>query len=307
MNTHLLKKTWAIATLLCLHASIQSASESPSQGKKPGELKILSYNICTEARTFGTELDLTHRLPEILKMIQANDPDIICLQEVRSKVAETVTALLCANGYRTQYASNNGGSMSLGLMTAYKPATLFCENHETKWFSEAPRICSGNAWYEFGRIFTTATLRECDKTGMPTAADPLFVINTHLGLSEDEKEYSAKQLLAAIAPECFKRVVLVGDMNFFDDKNGKAQRNEYIAEGMQDALADVPGTFVGYSYDNFIPKAKADMPKLDGVFVRGDEVLETTVLLHDQLKDDLSNRDTQPSDHLPILLRLAKL
>ncbi|MEX0848767.1 MAG: endonuclease/exonuclease/phosphatase family protein [Candidatus Dependentiae bacterium] len=306
MNECWSSKGLMLALLLCANVAQAAADELSKDVFTSSALKVLSYNICTEARTFGTELDIEHRLSAILKIIKESNPNIICLQEVRSKVAETVAALLSANGYRTHYSSNNGGEMSLGLMTAYKPDLFLCESHKTQWFSETPNECSGNEWYPWGRIYTIAKLRACLKGGMPdTSKDSLWIINTHLGLKEEEKEYSAKQLLAAMA--VLNRAVLVGDMNFFDDKQGLEQRKMYTDAGLLDLLAKKVGTFSGYSYDGFIPKTKATLSKLDGAFTKGIKQVEATVLLYDELEDDLSNRDEMPSDHLPILLRLAKL
>lgn len=292
-------KQWIGALVFCisyLHSPLQAAAQDDQTNNLP---RVLSYNICVEASTFDSPLDLKHRLPAIMKTICTSNPDIVCLQEVRAKVAEKVAAELCNCGYRTQYNSANGGPMSLGLITAYKPGRLLCES-VPQWISETPNECSGNSWYPFGRIYTISRFRECMQNGMtdPTK-DPLYVINVHLGLSEEEKEYSAQKLLTVM--RALKRVILVGDFNFFYDKRGAEQRRTYQDAGLQDLLQERP-TFFGYSTERFLPATKADMTRLDGAFVKGIENMDAEVLDYDKLNDDLSNRDEMPSDHLPILL-----
>ncbi len=301
MNT---QKIWILFALFGMHTYVCPAADEASRDEQSvdtrSRVKLLSYNICTEGRTFDTPLDLQHRLPAIIKIIKTQNPDIVCLQEVRSKVAESVATSLRGCGYEPLYTPNNDGPMSLGLMTAYRPERFSSERHIPQWFSETPNESSGNEWYRFGRVYTLVELHKKQLSSGRTVHEPLWVINTHLGLVEEEKEYSAQKLLAAMA--CLKRVVLVGDMNFFDDKRGQIQRGMYTGAGMQDLLANAQPTFVGYSYDSFIPKTKADMSKLDGAFVKGVEGASATVLLYDELADDLSNRDEQPSDHLPLTI-----
>lgn len=298
MKLHLSIKMLCFYAFITSYTLIRTAVES---GKS--SLTVFSYNICTEARTFDTPLDLKHRLPTIERLIDSHRPDIVCLQEVRSKCAASVVSLLDKLGYTTHYAANNDTPMSLGLITAHKPTLRTVEEPSTKWFSETPDVSSENPWYKFGRIYTLTKFCTSLSSGSADSTEkPLFILNTHLGLAEEEKEYSAHQLVNAVSDK--DQLLLVGDFNFFSDKRAHIQQEIYLDAGLTDALASTTsGSFVGYSYDTFIPKTKAELAKLDGVFSKGIDA-QATILLYDQLKEDLSNRDEQPSDHLPIFIEV---
>lgn len=129
---------------------------------------------------------------------------------------------------------------------------------------------------------------------------------THFDLPEEIKWTSAKTLRALIGEED-KPCLVYGDYNFFDDLEGKEQRN-YMLELCKDIaypLDNANGTFVGFPHDDH--KQSWEKPsRLDHVFTRNFKCTRATSPFVENYAFDNSSYETYnyPSDHLALLLQI---
>ncbi len=275
--------------------------------------RIVTYNVCCRHGLENTQLSLDNRMPKVVNQIEMLSPDVLCIQEVRKTEAAKLCAHLFSLGYESIMKAANSSALSETLITAYKKNTYTLDEENCWWYNnEDPTKPIGNKWYKWGCILTHVRLLKKDKTQRSQSDGKLNIYNTHLGLAEDEKTFSIALALKLIKDRNAKDpIVWCGDFNFFDDKQGAEHRSMITSAGFQDALTSIKdqsgnqlsGTFVGYSDDAFKPKNIKDLSQLDGVFLK-DVKGQPAVAYKQKLKNDLSNRDDSPSDHLPVQVEL---
>lgn len=177
-------------------------------------------------------------------------------------------------------------------------------------------------WVHEGRLLVDAARR-------PVA--PFCAVNLHFPLAEEYKSLCIEKLAAIVQRACEGLpVVVAGDLNLFENKNGTAQRNALVAKGYIDAgaaqrtsLTDraIPGTFVGFSSDPLYMSPLGDpaliTSRLDHILLsrchaRGPhgwrlETAHATVHTDTKIPEldadpasELTQRDALPSDHLPV-------
>jgi endonuclease/exonuclease/phosphatase family metal-dependent hydrolase len=180
------------------------------------ELRVLTYNI-----HHGEGMDERLDLDRIVRVIQSEKPDIVCLQEIDRNLPRTdhldFPALLSRKlGMTAVFEPNyrfDGGEYGNATLTSLK--VLSHENHPLpNPKNREPRGCL--------RVTVEFHGREIE------------VWNTHLGLDAEERAAQGRAILdLKPAPPCF----LAGDMN--EDTSGQGMRT--LLSRFKNALATVPG------------------------------------------------------------------
>jgi endonuclease/exonuclease/phosphatase family metal-dependent hydrolase len=232
-------------------------------------MRILSYNI---HKGIGGR-DRRYRLERILHVIESQDADIVCLQEVdrhvpRSRYDDQPQILAhffraVGSAYQLNVRLKSGGYGNLVL---------------SKWpFAEQHRVPLrlGN------RKSRGAQLLVID-----TPAGRLHLAHWHLGLSERERFWQANHLLGHSFFRGNGRLptIVIGDTN---DWRNTLERRTFFSHGFRHLTSPVIRfrTFPAY-----VP-----IGSLDKVFCRGTLHVERVKVVRDGLS-------RQASDHLPIVV-----
>lgn len=309
------KMNFCSTTLLCLTILICTGcfvNRVYGMEHKSNKSLVLTYNICSSEPLYGTPLDPKNRFPEIMNKIKEWNPDILCLQEPRIWDVPSLKEELSKLGYDIVEVKPEHTYCieKFSLITAYKRDTYNCLDNRVWWFKEGnPEEKGGNKWSEHGRISTLTKL--CRKDG--NSQKPLYIVNTHLGLKEEEKTFSINLALRLFDKYVGQEPIFwCGDFNFFDQWQGHNQRKMITDAGFTDLLTSLTtfsgqklvGTFVGYSIDSYYSKSVDTMTRLDGMFVRNLGARPGTIPPYPHLAPDLNNRDELLSDHLPIVTEI---
>ena len=240
------------------------------QGRRPanggGAMRLLSYNI---HKGIGT--DRRYRLDRVVAVIEAEAPDLICLQEVDRNARRTrhddQPALLAeklraaAQFYQLNAPHGEGGYGNLLLSRwPFRAAGTLSLNHRR-------------------RVPRGAQLVEVD-----TPEGPLHLVHTHLGLSERERRWQASLLLEHpdfCKPEQLPTLI-VGDFNDWRNTLGK---RFFIPAGFHPATAPARRF---RTFPTFLPIAA-----IDKIFYRGLHIVEARVVR--------ARPARRASDHLPVV------
>lgn len=139
---------------------------------------------------------------------------------------------------------------------------------------------------------------------------------THLPMAETTKE-TCIRVLRNIMLNSPHPTVVCGDFNFFDDKDGKQQR-QFMLDRCEDfahpltikkTQETLSGTFLGFPHDDF-KKSYASMSRLDHVFAPQNqfklvEPADSPSLETFKLDNQAYETMTYPSDHLAIRVQLT--
>lgn len=293
-------------------------------------LKVGTFNIANSVYDEKSEItNFFKRETQVIDTINKLNCDILCLNELRPYLdrkthepqqPSSFLGKLSEYGHVYEYTTSNSLSFATGIL--YKRSSVYPVKTVKYWLSETPEIPSdswGNGWGRaiFGCKFLVVTNEKIN-----LAVKPFWVYVVHLGLSEKEKTESAK-----LIPDIIKRDVkegehyaVMGDFNFFDDKDGHTQRKS-LSKTMQDVGSETYfsfdktkrcyGTFLGFEGDLYASDYKilagldnTKIPsRLDHIWLSS-QIKATDVQCYATNLNQLISRTT-PSDHLPLTCTIS--
>lgn len=232
-------------------------------------MRLLSYNI--HKGVGGT--DRRYRLDRVIDVIRAEQPDLICLQEVDHNAKRT--------------AFDDQPDILADQLRAN--AALFQLNHPNGQGGYGNLILS--RWpivqkYQLSLRYRRRKNRGAQVAVVQTPQGPLRLVNWHLGLRERERRWQVAHLLAhPIFDESASLPTLVaGDFNDWRNTLGKLRLNPHGFEQVTDPVLQFR------SFPAFFAVAS-----LDKVFRKGDVRVEAaTVVRHKPAR--------RASDHLPLVV-----
>ncbi len=232
-------------------------------------MRILSYNI---HKGIGGR-DRRYSIERIINVIEAENPDLICLQEVDRQVRRSKfddqPALLAEYFKSAAHQFQPNVPLKTGvygnLMLSRWP---FTSKHQISLRLKRKKP------------------RGAQMAVVETPEGPLQVVNFHLGLAETERHWQIHHLLHH---QLFKEsselpVMMIGDMN---DWRNKLHTGAFGDEGF--ALVTTPPSKFR-SFPAYWP-----LGSLDKAFVRGNIVLKQARVVHSPMA-------RVASDHLPLVV-----
>jgi endonuclease/exonuclease/phosphatase family metal-dependent hydrolase len=232
-------------------------------------MRLLSYNI---HKGIGGS-DRRYRIERIIEVIEEENPDLLCLQEVdhnvrRSRFHDQPTLLAKyfkaeAHLYQMNVKRKNGGYGNL-LLSRWP---LLAKHHISLQFN--------------GKKMRGAQIAVVD-----SAEGPFKLVNWHLGLGEKERHWQVRHLLEhhLFREQAQLPTIIVGDFNDWRNTltNGAFQRGEF-------RQATTP-----LSHFRSFPAWLA-LASLDKVYYRGDIWIRHARIVRSKLA-------RRASDHLPLIV-----
>ena len=277
-------------------------------GKTGETFRVLTFNVAAARRDEEheeTKMDV--RFGKIFSVIQAADADIVCLQELRTLetsrygVKDFVTGLMDL-GYDVAYEYYTPRKSSFALAIAYRRDKFF-PSYLKKYTYHA--VSGENPGAESNLIYFGIRFRDVRGPGAPS----FWIFSTHLAMEEGRKWEAVNKLKKRFLADTWTEPFLIaGDYNFFDDRDGGAQRTALLSHGLTDLAHPVStpdgsvlsGTFIGFDHDEHKCAPEA-MSRLDHVFARGIERVGPSATAVGVTLDVLARR-TYASDHLAIAI-----
>jgi endonuclease/exonuclease/phosphatase family metal-dependent hydrolase len=232
-------------------------------------MRLLTYNI---HKGVGGA-DRRYRFERIIEVLQRQDPDVVCLQEVdrnarRSRHDDQPAILADKLGMRhALYQLNvpNGSGGYGNLMLSRYP---FRHSHD---------VCLR---------LRRRKPRAAQVAVVETPEGPLHLVNWHLGLAEHERRWQVGRLLehALFDGHAHLPTLVAGDYNDWRDKLGQ---HRFAPHGFEQVTAP---TKQFRSFPAFFPLAS-----LDKVFRKGDVRVRQASVVRDRLTK-------RASDHLPLVV-----
>jgi endonuclease/exonuclease/phosphatase family metal-dependent hydrolase len=231
-------------------------------------MRLLTYNI---HKGVGGQ-DRRYRLERVAAVIAAEEPDLVCLQEVDRHVRRShyhdQPALLAerlraaAHLYQLNVPHREGGYGNLIL---------------SRW--------PFRSQHQVSLRLRRRKPRGAQLVVVDTPAGLLLLINWHLGLAERERRWQANHLLAhpLLAGSAHLPTVIAGD---FNDWRNTLARHSFAHHGFYQATAPVREF---RTFPAFLP-----MASLDKVFHRGPIDVADVRTVRTRLA-------TRASDHLPLV------
>lgn len=218
-------------------------------------IRVMSFNLrVTDQKGLDGINHFDYRKPRILAMLQAEQPDILCLQEavpisfawLRSTLSDCYELVWCG---RDRHC---GGE---GIPVAYRRDRFRLLSFSTFWLSDTPQVP--------GSVYQGLDQSTCPRLAhvvdlFDTVTDRrLRVVNTHLDhKGEQARAKGLEQLLPYLADRELP-TVLTGDLNAEPRSAEIVTFTERIRPlGWTDATAALGGTFHGYG--TCTPKWKID-------------------------------------------------
>lgn len=286
-------------------------------------LKIVTFNVNAALEAQKTpDTCFNVRAPRIIalikELIEKQGADIICLQELRNLPDSMTVDQFLAHfpGFYHEVAYRNPSAASFAQAILYRSTKFFPLNTCKKWLSATPNKVSDTFSNGFGAIVQCVCFAWVFDGKLVNNVPPIWIFNTHFPLDESAKTQSCLALQSIILKKTKgAEFLLVGDFNFFADKDGPKQRAllcqwmQDLGKGAKTLLGkQVEGTFIGYDYD----PSKADLTnmtsRLDHVFGSANVVGTTPILYTKTMLSvepvELTTRQ-YPSDHLPLVVDIV--
>jgi endonuclease/exonuclease/phosphatase family metal-dependent hydrolase len=260
----------------------------------------------------------------VLDAIKKMNCDVLGLNELRpyrnrmtGETCQPSNFLGKLEGYAHIYDYMSADPLAFAIGLAYRRSSVYPVKTVKYWLSETPEIPSDSWGNGFCRILLGAKFYPVVNGKINLSAKPIWIYVTHLGLGEKEKNECVKLIPKLINKDVgTDHYAVLGDFNFFDDKDGQQQRRTLSDAGMKDVGAQTYfsfdttkrcyGTFLGFDGDAFkstyesLSGLSDKVPsRLDHIWVSPfTEVSDVTCWV--EKEEQLINRTT-PSDHLPLL------
>lgn len=249
-------------------------------------LSVMSFNIRLPAESDGVDYWET-RKPLAVRMLRAQAPDVIGLQELMKTQAEYLAQELPQYAWFGRGREADGGGEHMGVF--YRQDRLKVLESGDFWLSDTPDVPGSITWHHLHpRMVTWALFERRD-------GKRFYLLNTHLPYRDQDEAARVKganaiaAYLATLPADV--PVVLTGDFNATPDSEAHA----VLARTLQDAWTTAPrvdgiaATFHGFT-------GQADK-RIDWIFVRGVQ-LESVA--------SVTTRWNQryPSDHFPVVVTL---
>ena len=232
-------------------------------------MRILSWNI---HKGIGGR-DRRYRIDRVISVIQAESPDVICLQEVdsgvpRSQLHDQPKLLADALGYQHRLYQRNVDVRDGGY------GNLVLSRHPLPW------------QHQMSLRLKWRKPRGAQICVVEGPAGPLLLVNWHLGLAEAERRGQVATLLAseAFATHAALPTLIAGDFNDWRD-----QLHGACFHGAGFTYVTEPATDFR-SFPAYMP-----LGSLDKAFVRGGVRVTAARVIKSTLTRDAS-------DHLPLVL-----
>ena len=280
---------------------------------------VMTFNINrTHILETSPHLNWNNREDKVVKIINKVKPDVLMLQELRvldgCKTNNEFLSLF--KEYDFHRAGRNPTKLAMQQATGWNTDKFFASETLTRWLSDTPTIPSDNNPKGWGTVVLFTKLYAHIDGKVCTQYKPFWVINVHYPLAEKDKSDCSFILGGLIDEICGgEDYILAGDFNSFYDLDGKKQM-DYLMDNLPSMPVDVTGiirtsqtqtpcngTFVGTSLDNF----RATFPNLgylDHIIIPARMVCGIATAHTETCSDieppELSDRDSLPSDHLPI-------
>ncbi len=232
-------------------------------------MRLLSYNI---HKGIGGR-DRRYRLERIKQVIERENPDVLCLQEVDRNVRRS---------------HNDNQPLMLGKY--FRAAgRCFQLNHRLKTGGYGNLVLS--RWPFLTRHNVSLRQRTKKERGallvvIDTPEGPLHVANCHLGLAERERQWQVERLIThrLFAESSHLPTFVVGDLN---DWRNKLHKSVLKTHGFEHVTAPISRF---RSFPAYMPVAS-----LDKAFARGDIQVVAARIVHTKLS-------RAASDHLPLVV-----
>ncbi|HEV3235911.1 MAG TPA: endonuclease/exonuclease/phosphatase family protein [Gemmataceae bacterium] len=232
-------------------------------------MRLLTYNI---HKGIGGR-DRRYRFDRIIQVIEKENPDIICLQEVdrhekRSHFHDQPRML----------AENFNASCSLFQLNVPKTSGGYGNLLLSRW----PFHCR----HQISLSFANKKPRGAQLAVVETPEGLLHLVNFHLGLAGKERHWQIKHLLGhpLFRESAHLPTLITGDFNDWRNKLGKA----HFADQQFEQATAPPSRF--RSFPAFFPVAS-----LDKAFFRGDLFVRQVRVVRSRLAK-------RASDHLPVVI-----
>lgn len=215
-------------------------------------MKLVTFNIRYDCGHDGKN-NFCHRKGLILEKIRAEQPDILCFQEVLPHVAlwlkEALMEYYVVGCPRSEVLDDEQ------VCIAFRWDSFNLMKLDTFWLSPTPYIPGSRYAVQSicPRVCTEVTLQEL------ASGKVLRILNTHLDHEgAPARMLAAEQILRKIETEPFfpgVPVILTGDMNAEPD----SEEMQLISRKMQNVAADL-----GYTFHNF---GRGELVQIDYIFV----------------------------------------
>lgn len=256
-------------------------------------MKVMTFNLRYHEPKDGDNA-WPNRVSRVVKAIQANDPDVLGIQE------GLYSMLVDLEQHLTSYdwvgEGRMGGRESEYCAIFYKKDRFELEEHGQYWLSETPEAAGSKSWdSSLPRICTWAKLKNI------ASGKSVLICNTHLDHRGAEAKLNGAKLIvrqmAQAAASDNIPSVLMGDMNSVPSDDPirylKGEREEddpniVLTDAYEKAQQPTGATFGG-----FVGRIEGE--PIDYIFVSSDVVVEQTWV-------DRSQYDGgYPSDHYPVM------
>jgi endonuclease/exonuclease/phosphatase family metal-dependent hydrolase len=230
-------------------------------------MRLLTYNIHK-----GVGSDRRYRLERIIEVIQEQEPDLICLQEVDRNVRRSrfhdQPALL---------AENLGSAAHLYQLNVPKHEGGYGNLILSRWpFRTEQQVSIRHR---------RRKPRGAQLVVVETPQGPLHLVNWHLGLREKERRWQVRHLLShrVFLESSHLPTIIAGDYN---DWRNTLAKGQFIGHNFQQATAPVRRF---RSFPSYLALAA-----LDKIFYRGDIHVRDASIVRSRLA-------RRASDHLPLV------
>lgn len=237
-------------------------------------MRLLTYNI---HKGIGGS-DRRYRFERIVDVIAAENPDLVCLQEVDHNV-------------RRSHYHNQPGMLAEQLGVAAHLYQLNCRHKEGGYgnlvLARWPFRSQSHVSLRHGR----RKPRGAQLVVVETPSGPLHLVNWHLGLVERERRWQVRQLLGHPDFREFEHLptLIAGD---FNDWRNTLSHHSFHAHSFIQATAP---TRRFRSFPAFLAVAS-----LDKVFYRGNLHVQSARVVRTRLS-------RRASDHLPLVIDFEML
>lgn len=257
--------------------------------------KIAQFNVAMAMRDEKYDYSkFDNRLPEIIKLIENSDPDILFVQEAFRDLPGSVARchalqVLLSKTYDHNYAYYNMSKLSFGAAVFYKRNKFHVIDQRIIRFhpDQDVKVAVGCQFQH------------------NLSGEKFWAFSTHFAMQEDLKWKSVQKMISELNIQEYPRVIVSGDYNFFEDNDGDKQRSELLKhfDDLAFPLADgYKGTFCGFKHDRYGPKIEQlstlSLSRLDHIFSRGFKRIGDFAKVEGN-KDSIIKQQ-YPSDHLMI-------